>query len=212
MNTEGYRRKLSAIMSADVEGYSRLMQEDEEATIRTLTGHRAAMVRLIQRYRGRVVDTPGDNLLAEFVSAVETVSCAAEIQRELAERNAWLPEGRRMRFRIGINLGDIVEEEGKIYGDGVNIASPVRAYRVMSFPGAAAHRVVKAKKALRKKWRRALIVAAIVVCAGALSGVLWKAYILPSAVAKGIARKGREALPSTGKPSIAVLPVYEYER
>ncbi len=118
-------RKLTAILGADVKGYSRLMGEDEVATIRTLTTYRELMASLIQKYRGRVVDTPGDNLLAEFASVVGAVQCAVEIQRELNTRNAELPEARKMEFRIGINLGDVIVEGERIYGDGVNIAARV---------------------------------------------------------------------------------------
>ena len=125
METEGYKRKLSAILSADVEGYSRLMGEDEDATIRTLTTYRELMATLIQKHRGRVVDSPGDNLLAEFGSVVDAVRCAVEIQEELRVRNAELPENKRMHFRIGINLGDVVEEGERIYGDGINIAARI---------------------------------------------------------------------------------------
>src|SRR2546427_6126304 len=114
-------RKLTAILSADVKGYSRLMGDDEEATIRTLTVYRAVMASLIQQHRGRVVDSPGDNLLAEFASVVDAVRCAVEIQRELKVRNAELSEPRKMEFRIGINLGDVVVEGERLYGDGVNI-------------------------------------------------------------------------------------------
>jgi adenylate cyclase len=116
-------RKLAAIFSADVKGYSRLMGEDEAATIRTLTAYREVMVTLIQQHRGRVVDSPGDNLLAEFASVVEAVQCAMAIQRDLKARNAALPPHRRMEFRIGINLGDVVAEGERLYGDGVNIAA-----------------------------------------------------------------------------------------
>jgi adenylate cyclase len=101
------------------------MGEDEDATIRTLTSYRELMSTLIQKHRGRVVDSPGDNLLAEFGSVVDGVRCAVEIQEELRVRNAELPENRRMQFRIGINLGDVVEEGERIYGDGVNIAARV---------------------------------------------------------------------------------------
>jgi adenylate cyclase len=125
MADEGFKRKLTAILSADVEGYSRLMGEDEDATIRTLTTYRELMSALIQKQRGRVVDSPGDNLLAEFGSVVDGVRCAVEIQEELNVRNAELPENRKMQFRIGVNLGDVVEEGGQIYGDGVNIAARV---------------------------------------------------------------------------------------
>jgi TolB-like protein/class 3 adenylate cyclase len=125
MAPEGFKRKLTAILSADVEGYSRLMGEDEDATIRTLTTYRELMFTIIQKHRGRVVDSPGDNLLAEFSSVVDAVRCAVEIQEELRIRNAELPETRKMEFRIGINLGDVVEEGERIYGDGVNITARV---------------------------------------------------------------------------------------
>jgi adenylate cyclase len=125
MNQEGFKRKLIAILSADVEGYSRLMGEDEDETIRTLTTYRELMSTVIQKYRGRVVDSPGDNLLAEFGSVVDAVRCAVEIQEELRVRNAELSENRKMEFRIGINLGDVVEEGERIYGDGVNITARV---------------------------------------------------------------------------------------
>ncbi len=120
-------RKLTAILSADVEGYSRLMGEDEEATIRTLTYYRELMTPLIKGHRGRVVDSPGDNLLAEFGSVVDAVKCAAIIQTTLRMENADLPQNRRMEFRIGINLGDVVVDGERIYGDGVNIAARLEA-------------------------------------------------------------------------------------
>src|SRR6201988_3215655 len=109
-------RKLAAIFSTDVAGYSRLMGDDEEATIRTLTAYRAVISSLIQQHRGRVVDSPGDNLLAEFASVVDAVRCAVEIQRELKTRNAALPSERKMEFRIGINLGDVIMEGERLYG------------------------------------------------------------------------------------------------
>jgi len=182
MAKNGLKRKLAAILSADVEGYSRLMGNDEASTIHTLTAYKEAMTSHIKQNRGRVVDAPGDNLLAEFASVVDAVQCAVEIQRELSERNEEFPEERKMVFRIGVNLGDIVEEKDRIYGDGVNIAArlegicngggvcisgtafehvenkldleyedlghyevkniekPIRVYRVLSYPGAAAHR------------------------------------------------------------------------
>src|SRR5215475_6332348 len=116
-------RKLVAILSADVKGYSRLMGEDDAATVRTLTAHRELMASLIQHHKGRVVDSPGDNLLAEFASVVDAVQCAVEIQRELQVQNAEVPEQRKMEFRIGINLGDVIVEGERLYGDGVNIAA-----------------------------------------------------------------------------------------
>jgi len=125
MAHEGLKRKLTAILSADVKEYSRLMGQDEVGTIRTLTTCKNVMSSLIQQHRGHVVDAPGDNLLAEFGSVVDAVNCAVEIQRELSERNAELPYERQMEFRIGINLGDVVEEESRIYGDGVNITARI---------------------------------------------------------------------------------------
>ena len=169
------------------------MGADEDLTINTLTGHREMMIALIDKYKGRVIDSPGDNLLSTFPSVTQAVDCAVEIQREMAERNEELPENRKMEFRIGVNLGDVVEEGDRIYGDGVNIAArleslaepggicisgfvyhqiknrlkleyeylgeqsvknikePVPVYRVLSFPGAAAHRVIEAKKAVERE-------------------------------------------------------------
>jgi len=117
------KRKLSAILSADVQGYSRLMSEDEVGTIQKLKQYRELMARLIQQYLGRVVDSPGDNLLAEFASILHAAECAVKIQEELKVRNAELHANSRMEFRIGINLGDVVEDEERIYGEGVNIAA-----------------------------------------------------------------------------------------
>ena len=123
MTTQEVKRKLTAILSADVKGYSRLMGEDEKGTVRTLNAYKEMISTLIYQYHGRVVDAPGDNLLAEFGSVVDAVQGAVEIQKELKARNAELPENRRMGFRIGVNLGDVIEEGEKIFGDGVNIAA-----------------------------------------------------------------------------------------
>jgi adenylate cyclase len=123
MATEGFKRKLAAILSADVVGYSRLMGEDEAATVKTLETFKRVIADLIHQHRGRVVDAPGDNILAEFASVVNAVQCAVAAQKELQVRNLELPETRRMQFRIGINLGDVIEEDDHIYGDGVNIAA-----------------------------------------------------------------------------------------
>ena len=248
MTTEGFKRKLTAIFSADVEGYSRLMRDDEDATIRTLTEYRTAMTKLIQQYRGRVVDSPGDNVLAEFGSVVDAINCAVEIQRELAERNADLAYHRQMQFRIGVNSGDVVEEGERIYGDGVNIAArveglaegggicisgsvydsiegklglefeylgehevknidkPIRVYRVLSFPGAAAHRVVKAKKAVGRTWRNVVVAVAAVLVVGAALAV-WRYYLRPSRPILEVANVEAMAYPLPDRPSIAVLPL-----
>jgi adenylate cyclase len=125
MTTERAKRKLSAILSADVKGYSRLMGEDEVATVRTLKAYRELMSKLVREYRGRVVDSPGDNVLAEFGSVVDALECSIEIQKTLKDKNAELPENRRMEFRIGVNLGDVIEDEDRVYGDGVNIAARI---------------------------------------------------------------------------------------
>jgi adenylate cyclase len=125
MTPEGFKRKLSAILSADVVAYSRLMEYNEVATIHILKDYREVMSKLIHQHSGRVVDKAGDSLLAEFASAVDSVTCAVEIQRELGERNSKLQDDRKMQFRIGVNVGDVVEESGRIYGDGVNIAARV---------------------------------------------------------------------------------------
>jgi class 3 adenylate cyclase len=127
MVEEGFKRKLTAIFSADVAGYSRLMAEDETATVKTIASYREIMASLIKQHRGRVVDSPGDNLLAEFSSVVDAVQCAVAVQNEIQTRNAELPDNRRMEFRIGINLGDVIDEEDRIYGDGVNIAARLEA-------------------------------------------------------------------------------------
>ncbi|MFC1880479.1 tetratricopeptide repeat protein [Thermodesulfobacteriota bacterium] len=125
MADEGFKRKLTAILSADAVGYSRLMREDEEATVRDIASHRVIISEIIQKHHGRVIDSPGDNLLAEFASVVDAVNGAIKIQEEIKKSNANTPIDRRMEFRIGINLGDVIEEEERIYGDGVNIAARV---------------------------------------------------------------------------------------
>jgi TolB-like protein/class 3 adenylate cyclase len=127
MATQDFKRKLTAILSADAKGYSRLMGDDEEATVSTITAYREAIGSVVHKHRGRVVDSPGDNILAEFGSVVDAVRGAVEIQKELKIRNTELPEDRRMEFRIGVNLGDVIHEEERIYGDGVNIAARIES-------------------------------------------------------------------------------------
>jgi TolB-like protein/class 3 adenylate cyclase len=245
MAEEGFKRKLTAILSADVFGYSLLMENNEEETIQTLNTYRNSMSTLIQQHRGRVVDATGDNLLAEFTSAVDAVNCAVEIQRDLAERNAELLNERKMQFRIGVNVGDVVEEKDRIYGEGVNIAArvesmaeaggicisgltydqvankldleyeylgehqvknistPIRVYRVLSFPGAAAHRVIQAKDALKQKWRRVALMIAVVVVVAVAFGI-WQFYT--GRPTEEPASKERMAYSLPDKPSIVVLP------
>ena len=116
-------RRLAAILAADIAGYSRLMGEDEAATVRALKGHQAAVLPLVGQHGGRVIDTAGDGILAEFPSVIGATACAVEIQSVMARRNQDVPEHRQMRFRIGINLGDVIHDETRIYGDGINVAA-----------------------------------------------------------------------------------------
>jgi class 3 adenylate cyclase/pimeloyl-ACP methyl ester carboxylesterase len=117
------KRRLAAILAADIAGYSRLMGEDESATVRDLKRHQAVILPMIDRYGGRVIDTAGDGILAEFPSVIGAAECAVEIQAVMMARNASVPEHRRMLFRIGINLGDVIHDEDRIYGDGINVAA-----------------------------------------------------------------------------------------
>src|ERR1700748_2136745 len=121
-------RRLTAILAADVAGYSRLMGTDEEGTHERLKAHLRDLVNpKIAEHRGRVVKNTGDGMLAEFSSVVDAVRCAAEVQRAMADRNAQTPEDRRITFRVGINLGDVIVEQDDIYGDGVNVAARLEA-------------------------------------------------------------------------------------
>src|SRR5499426_3307710 len=116
-------RRLAAILAADIAGYSRLMGEDEATTVRDLKGHQAVILPLVGRYGGRIIDTAGDGILAEFPSVINATECAIEIQTIMATRNQEVPPSRRMRFRIGINLGDVIHDDTRIYGDGINVAA-----------------------------------------------------------------------------------------
>ena len=127
ITTDETRRKLTTVFTADVQSYSRLMEADEEGTLRTLKHYRGAMQRLIEAHGGRVINTWGDALFAEFASVVEAVRTAVDVQNELAQHNAGLPAETRMQFRIGINLGDVIVDGNDIYGDGVNVAARLQA-------------------------------------------------------------------------------------
>jgi hypothetical protein len=116
------KRRLAAILAADIAGYSRLMGENEDATVRDLKGHQAVILPLIGHYGGRIIDTAGDGILAEFPSVIGAAECAIEIQTVMATRNSGVPEHRRMLFRIGLNLGDVIHDETRIYGDGITVA------------------------------------------------------------------------------------------
>src|SRR6187401_182005 len=131
MEEKRVERRLAAIFAGDVVGYSRLMGIDEEGTLATLKAHRRAVVDpKISEYRGRIVKTTGDGMLVEFASVVDAVRCAVDIQRQMAERNADVPPDRRIEFRVGLNIGDIIIDDRDIYGDGVNIAARLEALAV----------------------------------------------------------------------------------
>ncbi len=123
MEPEAVKRKLTTILAADVEGYSRLMSADEEATLKTLKSYREIIDGVIGKHYGRIFGTGGDSVIAEFGSAVEAVRCAITIQEELRIRNAELAEEHQMKFRIGVNVGDVMVEDDNLYGDGVNVAA-----------------------------------------------------------------------------------------
>jgi len=188
------------MFSADVAGYSRLMGEDEAATVKTLTTYRNIMMELIKQHRGRVVDSPGDNLLAEFTSVVDAVQCAVAVQKELQARNAELPEDRRMAFRIGINLGDVIEEGDRIYGDGVNIAARLEG---LADPGGiciskTAFDQIETKLPLGYDYLGEQTVKNIAKPVGAYQ-VLMEPRVT-------VAGKEEKVLPLPEEPSIAVLP------
>src|SRR5271166_1431489 len=145
--SERVERRLTAILAVDVAGYSLLMGADEEGTLARLKAHRRELVDpKIAEHHGRIVKTTGDGLLAEFASVVDAVRCAVEIQREMAGRNAGVPPDRRIEFRVGINLGDIISEEGDIFGDGVNVAARLEA---LAEPGGVCvNRVVRDQDAV----------------------------------------------------------------
>src|SRR3982750_809839 len=128
MTTGRVERRLAAILAADVAGYSRLMGQDEEGTLAALKAIRRELSDpKIAEHRGRIVKTTGDGMLVEFASVVDAVRCAVEVQRGMSDRERDLPEDRRIRFRIGVNLGDIIIDGGEIFGDGVNVAARLEA-------------------------------------------------------------------------------------
>ncbi len=247
MATREVERKLTAVFVTDVAGYSRLMAKNPDQTLETLTAYRQVFSEYTGQFHGRIVNRPGDSILAEFGSVVDALTCAVEIQRELAERNLSLAENSRMHFRIGLTMGDVLLKEGELYGDGVNIAArlesladpggicisrnvydqvqsrlplhfeylgekivknipePVRAYKVLSEPGAAAHRVIRAKRTLAGEWRTIALVVAVgaVVVVGTVAG--WNYYQQRSTEVVIATFKKQAAFPLPDRPSIAVL-------
>src|SRR5271157_1351652 len=131
MAEERVQRRLSAILAADIASYSALMGADEARTVRDLKGHQAVVLPMIAEFDGRIIDTAGDGILAEFPSVVNALNCGIAIQLKMSERAAIEPE-RRMQFRIGINLGDVICDEARIYGDGINVAARLES---MAEPG-----------------------------------------------------------------------------
>ena len=205
MPEQSLKRKLVAILSADVVGYSRLMRDDEEATVRALAVHRVLINEIIKQNGGRVIDSPGDNILAEFGSVVEAVTGAIKIQEEIKRRNADIPDNRRMEFRIGVNLGDIIKESGKIYGDGVNLAARLES---LAEPGGICISGVvydQVKKKLNIEYQ--------FVGHKTLKNIeeavpVYRVLALSSAASKKVPKAKMEsmAFPLPEKPSIAVLP------
>jgi adenylate cyclase len=127
MDEAHVERRLAAILVADIAGYSRLMAEDEAATVAALKGHQAIILPMVEAHGGRIQDTAGDGILAEFRSVLQAVECAIALQRTMAERNATVPPACQMRFRIGINFGDVMSDGARVYGDGLNIAARIQA-------------------------------------------------------------------------------------
>ena len=145
--TKDTERRLAAIFAADIEGYSRLMVTDEAGTLRALTQRRAILDGLIAEHRGRIANTAGDSVLAEFASAVDAVQCAVEARAALAGANADLSLERRVNFRIGVHVGDVMVKDGDLFGDGVNIAARLEA---LAEPGGVcisddAYRLIRGK-------------------------------------------------------------------
>jgi class 3 adenylate cyclase len=130
--TERQQRRLAAILAADIAGYSTLMGADEVRTVRDLKAHQAVVLPMIAKFGGRIIDTAGDGILAEFTSVVDAVECASAIQETISKRNAEIEVERRMQYRMGINIGDVMFDDARIYGDGINVAARLEG---MAEPG-----------------------------------------------------------------------------
>src|SRR5215208_2518701 len=200
-STQRIERRLAAIFAADVAGYSRLMSQDEIGTLRTLTAHREIMDGLIAEHGGRIANTAGDSVLAEFPSAVDAVQCAVAVQEKLAEDNAGVPEDRRLQFRIGVHVGDVVVRGGDLLGDGVNVAARLEA---LAEPGGiaisgAAHGYVR--KALPLTYTDLGEQHVKNIDEPIRTYAVGAAVALPASTASVL-----KPLPLPDKPSIAVLP------
>ena len=194
------RRRLAAILAADIAGYSRLMGLDEAATVRDLKGHQAVILPLVGRHGGRIIDTAGDGILAEFPSVIGATECAVEIQTVMAARNEDVPEHRRMLFRIGINLGDVIHDETRIYGDGINVAARLE--------GLAEPAGVLVSRAVHDQVRDRLDLAFEDLGERELKNIARpvRIYRVRTPAASKAAPALGDALPIPDKPSIAVLP------
>ena len=194
------KRRLSAILAADIAGYSRLMGQDEAATVRDLKGHQAVILPLVGRHGGRIIDTAGDGILAEFPSVIGATECAVEIQTVMAARNEDVPEHRRMLFRIGINLGDVIHDETRIYGDGINVAARLE--------GLAEPAGVLVSRAVHDQVRDRLDLAFEDLGERELKNIARpvRVYRLRTPAESKAALAPGAALPLPDKPSIAVLP------
>jgi adenylate cyclase len=193
-------RRLAAILAADIAGYSRLMEQDEVGTLRRLTAHRAIMDRLIAEYGGRIANTAGDSVLAEFPSAVDAVQCAVDVQKALALASQNTPEERRVWFRIGVHVGDVMAWGGDLLGDGVNIAARLES---LADPGG-----VCLSEIAYGYVRRAIPLAFIDLGPQKVKNIEEpvRAYALKTASPAGVGKEQAKQLPVPDKPSIAVLP------
>ena len=200
MDDASIRRRLSAILAADIAGYSRLMGQDEAGTVRDLKGHQAVILPLVGRHGGRIIDTAGDGILAEFPSVIGATECAVEIQHVMTVRNEEVPEHRRMRFRIGINLGDVIHDETRIYGDGINVAARLEG---LAEPGG-----VLVSQAVHDQVRDRLDLAFQDLGEHELKNIARRVrvYRLQPPAESTAPPVPEAALPLPDKPSIAVLP------
>jgi adenylate cyclase len=194
---ESQSRRLAAILAADIAGYSALMGADEARTVRDLKSHQSVVLPMIGDFGGHIIDTAGDGILAEFASVVNAVECAVAIQAKMSERNATIEQQRCMQFRIGVNIGDVISDEGRIYGDGVNIATRLES---IADPGGIclsddAYRQVQGK------------VSAQFIDSGPrqLKNIARPVRVY-RVLAQGAVHPARAALTLPEKPSIAVLP------
>jgi class 3 adenylate cyclase len=204
MSEERVERRLAAILAVDVAGYSRLMGDDEEGTLAALKAIRRELGDpKIKEHRGRIVKTTGDGLLVEFASVVDAVRCAVDVQRAMAERNAEMPADKRIEFRMGINLGDIIIDEGDIYGDGINVAARLEA---LAEPGG-----ICVSRVVRDQVRDRLEIAFEDMGEQQVKNIarpvrVHRIRLVEKAPASGEPPTAPATLPLPDKPSIAVLP------